>query len=43
MQENYTFILKATKNKGLIKVPLSCIYQYRGFSFFCEADIPSQF
>ena len=23
---NYSFLIKATKNKGFIKVPLACIY-----------------
>lgn len=33
--ENLKFILKATKNKGFIKVPLACEVTYLGFYFFC--------
>jgi hypothetical protein len=35
--------LKATKNKGFIKVPLACEVTYLGFYFFCEAALPSNY
>ena len=32
-------ILAATGNKGIIKVPLSCLVEYKGILIFCRAKL----
>ena len=40
---NYNVILAMTGNKGLIKVPLSCLLEYKGVLIYCRAAIPDSF
>lgn len=39
--KNYDYILKITKNKGKLRVPLSMITHYKGFSIYAKVLIPS--
>lgn len=38
--KNYDYILRLTRNKGRIRVPLSLIVEYKGFVAFAKASIP---
>lgn len=39
--KNYDYVLRVTKNKGKIRVPLSMITHYKGFAVFAKVLIPS--
>ena len=39
--KNFDYILKLTHNKGKIRVPLSMIIEYKGFTAFAKVMIPS--
>jgi|JI9StandDraft_2_1071091.scaffolds.fasta_scaffold354848_2 hypothetical protein len=36
---NYNYILTATRNQGVIRVPLACIVEYKGFTALAKALI----
>lgn len=39
--KNFEYILRLTHNKGKIRVPLSMMIEYKGFTAFAKVIIPS--
>jgi hypothetical protein len=39
--KNYEYILRLTQNKGKIRVPLSMLTNYKGFTVFAKVLVPS--
>ena len=40
--KNFEYILRLTHNKGKIRVPLSMMIEYKGFTAFAKVIIPSK-
>ena len=38
--KNYDYILRLTRNKGKLRVPLTMITEYKGFTVFAKSIIP---
>lgn len=39
--KNYDYILRLTRNKGKLRVPLAMISEYKGFTVMAKAIIPA--